>query len=125
MKKLLPMSCAQCVTHVLIQCREGGSNHHLSGGVTVDARLVSLKAGRTLSSDMQPGALKAAYGRQLSFHGGIDMQRLLPHGTPDAVTAEARRYCELLGVGGGYILGPAHLFQPDVPPENTLAVYRA
>ena len=23
----------------------------------------------------------------------------------------------------GYILGPAHLFQPDVPPENILAVY--
>jgi hypothetical protein len=27
--------------------------------------------------------------------------------------------------GGGYILSPAHLFQPDVPPENILAVYRA
>jgi hypothetical protein len=31
----------------------------------------------------------------------------------------------LLGAGGGYILGPAHLFQPDVPPENILAVYPA
>ena len=28
-------------------------------------------------------------------------------------------------VGGGYILGPAHLFQPDVPPENILAMYDA
>ena len=72
---------------------------------------------------MQPGALKAAYGQRLSFHGGIDMQRLLPHGTPDEVAAEARRYGELLGAGGGYILGPSHLFQPDVPPENMLAVY--
>ncbi len=27
-------------------------------------------------------------------------------------------------VSGGYILGPTHLFQPDVPPENILAVYR-
>lgn len=78
-----------------------------------------------VSPDIQPGALKAAYGRQLSFHGGIDMQHLLPHDTPDEVTAEARRYGELLGAGGGYILGPAHLFQPDVPPENILAVYRA
>ena len=75
--------------------------------------------------DMQPEKLKAAYGRQLSFHGGIDMQHLLPHGTPEQVTAEARRYCERLGAGGGYILGPAHLFQPDVPPENILALYRA
>lgn len=29
-----------------------------------------------------------------------------------------------LGSQRGYILGPAHLFQPDVPPENILAVYR-
>jgi uroporphyrinogen-III decarboxylase len=28
------------------------------------------------------------------------------------------------GAGGGYILGPAHLFQPDVPPENVMALYR-
>ena len=51
------------------------------------------------------------------------MQRLLPNGTPAEVAAEARRYCQVLGRGGGYILGPAHLFQPDVPPENILAMY--
>jgi uroporphyrinogen decarboxylase len=75
--------------------------------------------------EMQPAALKAAYGPHISFHGGIDTQHLLPHGAPEEVTAEARRYCELLGANGGYILGPAHFFQPDVPPENILAVYRA
>ncbi len=73
--------------------------------------------------DMAPERLKAKYGDRLSFHGGIDMQKLLPFGTPEQVRAEARRYCEVLGRGGGYILGPAHFFQPDVPPENVLAVY--
>ncbi len=73
--------------------------------------------------DMSPERLKADFGDRLCFHGGIDMQRLLPLGTPDQVRAEARRYCETLGHRGGYILGPAHLFQPDVPPENLLAVY--
>lgn len=73
--------------------------------------------------DMAPERLKADFGGNLSFHGGLDMQRLLPSGTPDAVRAEARRYCEVLGRNGGYILGPAHLFQPDVPPQNILAVY--
>ena len=58
------------------------------------------------------------------IHGGMDMQNLLPSATPEEVEAEARRYCEVLGKDGGYILGPAHLFQPDVPPENILAVYR-
>ena len=74
---------------------------------------------------MQPEHLKAAFGEQLCFHGGIDMQRLLPSGTPEQVALEVERYVEVLGKGGGYILGPAHLFQPDVPPENVLAVYRA
>jgi uroporphyrinogen decarboxylase len=73
---------------------------------------------------MQPENLKREFGGRLSFHGGIDLQNLLPSATPAQVEAEARRYCEVLGVGGGYILGPAHLFQPDVPPENILAVYR-
>jgi uroporphyrinogen decarboxylase len=75
--------------------------------------------------EMQPESLKRDFGDRLSFHGGMDMQNLLPHATPAQVEAEARRYCEVAGAGGGYILGPAHLFQPDVPPENILAVYRA
>jgi len=76
------------------------------------------------SPEMQPEGLKRDYGDRLSFHGGIDMQNVLPHATPAQVEAEARRYCEVAGADGGYILGPAHLFQPDVPPENILAVYR-
>ncbi|MBN1394878.1 MAG: hypothetical protein JW959_07635 [Pirellulales bacterium] len=74
--------------------------------------------------EMLPEKLAAEYAGRISFHGGIDMQRLLPHGSPEEVCAEARRYCEVLGRDGGYILAPAHLFQPDVPPENILAVYR-
>ena len=73
--------------------------------------------------DMEPTALKADFGERLCFHGGIDMQRLLPHGTPDEVSAGSQRYQEILGSQGGYILAPAHLFQPDVPPENVIAVY--
>ena len=73
--------------------------------------------------DMTPESLKADFGGQLTFHGGIDMQQLLPNGTPEQVRREAQRYCDILGSSGGYILAPAHLFQPDVPPENILACY--
>jgi len=72
---------------------------------------------------MSPERLKADFGDKLCFHGGIDMQGVLPKGTPDEVRAEVKRYCEVLGSGGGYILAPAHLFQPDVPPENIMAFY--
>ena len=74
--------------------------------------------------DMQPEGLKREFGGRLAFRGGIDMQHLLPSARPGEVKAEVRRYCEVLGKGGGYILAPAHLFQPDVPPENILAMYQ-
>jgi uroporphyrinogen decarboxylase len=74
--------------------------------------------------EMAPERLNAEFGGRLCFHGGIDMQKLLPLGTPDQVNAAARHYCDTLGRKGGYILSPAHLFQPDVPPENVLAMYR-
>ena len=70
-----------------------------------------------------PEALKADFGDRLCLHGGIDMQHLLPEGSPEQVTAEAQHYCDVLGEGGGYILSPAHFFQPDVPPENIIAMY--
>ena len=73
--------------------------------------------------EMSPERLKADFGSEICFHGGIDMQQLLPHGNPDEIRAEVERYGTVLGEGGGYILAPAHLFQPDVPPENVCAVY--
>jgi uroporphyrinogen decarboxylase len=73
--------------------------------------------------DMWPEALDARYGKRICFHGGIDMQHLLPHGSADEVRQAVQRYCQTLGREGGYLLGPTHLFQPDVPPENILAVY--
>jgi uroporphyrinogen decarboxylase len=73
--------------------------------------------------EMSPERLRAEFAGQISFHGGIDMQHLLTRGTPEQVRAEVRRYRDVLGSSGGYILGPTHLFQPDVPPENILAVY--
>jgi uroporphyrinogen decarboxylase len=78
-----------------------------------------------VNPEMAPERLEADFGGRVVFHGGIDMQHLLPCGSPDDVRAEVRRYCETLGQSGGYILGPAHLFQPDVPPENIFAVYDA
>jgi len=74
--------------------------------------------------EMEPECLARQYEGRISFHGGLDMQHLLPHGSPEEIRRAARRYCEILGRKGGYILSPAHLFQPDVPPENILAVYQ-
>jgi uroporphyrinogen decarboxylase len=71
--------------------------------------------------EMAPERLAAEFGGRLAFHGGIDMQRLLPLGTPEEVRAEARRYREALGPR--YIIAPAHFFLPDIPPANVRAMY--
>jgi len=74
--------------------------------------------------EMAPERLAADFAGRISFRGGMDMQHLLPHGSPEEVRTEARRYCDVLGRDGGYILAPANLFHPDAPPENILAVYQ-
>jgi len=71
---------------------------------------------------MAPESLKKFSG-EICFHGGIDVQRLMPFGTAEEIKAEAKRYAEAFGTG--YILCPAHLFQPDTPPENIVALYKA
>ena len=66
--------------------------------------------------------IKARFGADLTFWGGISTQQTLPHGTPDDVRREVREVAALLGNGGGYILSPAQAIQDDVPLENCLAL---
>jgi uroporphyrinogen decarboxylase len=75
------------------------------------------------AKDMDPERLKQKYGDRLAFWGGIDTQRILPFGTPDQVRAEVRRIVGTLGQGGGYVLNSVHNIQPDVPPENVVAMF--
>lgn len=70
-------------------------------------------------------ALKRDFGDALTFWGGIDTQRVMPRGTPQAVKDEARRRIDDLAPGGGYVLNTSHNIQADVPPENILALVEA
>jgi uroporphyrinogen decarboxylase len=67
-------------------------------------------------------ALKSRYGTVLAFCGGVDTQRVLPHGSPAQVAAEVRRVIDLLGPGGGYLLSSVHTVMNDVPADNILAM---
>jgi uroporphyrinogen decarboxylase len=60
------------------------------------------------------------YRGRLAFHGGLSTQRTLPFGSVADVRAESRRLLAL-GADGGYIFGPAHDVEGDVPLENMLA----
>lgn len=69
--------------------------------------------------------LKALYGRDLTFWGGIDTQRTLPFGTPEEVRAEVRRRTEDLAGNGGFVLAAVQNIRPEVKPENICAMFEA
>ena len=66
--------------------------------------------------------LKKEFGDRISFCGAIDTRNVLPNGTTDDVRAEVRRRILDLAPGGGYIATAVHCIQPDVPPENVVAM---
>jgi uroporphyrinogen decarboxylase len=68
--------------------------------------------------------IKAEFGDQLAFLGGIDIVHAMP-GSREDVIAEVKRRIQALAPGGGYILAPANHIQPDVPPENLVTLYDA
>jgi uroporphyrinogen decarboxylase len=75
------------------------------------------------SRGMEPAGLKAKYGQQLTFHGGVDIIKTLPRGSVEQVRQEVRARAQVLGAGGGYIMCSSHHIQPDTPLENVLAMY--
>jgi len=78
---------------------------------------------QTNAEGMIPEELKLEYGRQLCFHGGVDIQHILPHGSIDDVKKEVEKLIQTLGKDGGYILASTHNIQIDTPVENILTMY--
>jgi uroporphyrinogen decarboxylase len=74
---------------------------------------------------MDPVALKAQYGLRLSFWGCIGTQTTFPFGSPAEVRAAVHRLIETVGRGGGLLLAPTHVLEPEVPWENVLAFFDA
>ena len=70
-------------------------------------------------------ALKKRFGNNIVFCGGIDSHHVLPHGSVEDVRQEVRRVMQILGPGGGCMIGAVHTVMNDVPPENVLAMVDA
>jgi uroporphyrinogen decarboxylase len=65
-----------------------------------------------------PHELKEAFGARFAFWGAIDQQDLMPNGTAEMLEADIKEKIRVLGAGGGYMIAPAHIIQPDVSPER-------
>lgn len=105
--------------------------HHTCGSVRelipdfIECGLDILQSIQPKARNMDLAELKREFGRDLCFHGGVDIQELLPRGKPEAIRQDVKRLMEAGSTGGGYILCTAHNILPDVPIENILALYEA
>ena len=84
----------------------------------------SLQTIQAIAEGMDPYGLKADFNGQITLHGAVDVQGWLQQANADEIEREINRLMDEVGRGGGYILGPCHNFQPDIPVENVLTVYR-
>ena len=76
-----------------------------------------------VAPNMSPRVLKKEFGNDLCFHGGIDIQSVLPYVSADEVRNEVKNKMDILARGGGYIVSPSHMVQLDVPLQNIIEMY--
>jgi len=70
--------------------------------------------------------LKAEFGEDIVFwDGGVDTQKTLAFGTPEAVRAEVLERCRIFGPGGGFVFNAVHNIQANVPIANIAAMFEA
>lgn len=105
--------------------------HHTCGAVfpliprLIESGVRILNPMQPNAAQMEPERLKAAYGEQLTFWGGVDTQWVLPSGDAERVRTHVRELLSVFGREGGYVFAPAHVLQKDVPARSVLAMYEA
>ena len=88
----------------------------------IEAGFDILNPVQPMAKNMDPADLKAEFGNEISFLGGVDVQQTM-RGPVEGVRSEVRQRIEELGPGGGFVLAPSHNFGDDVPLENMLAFF--
>lgn len=74
---------------------------------------------------MDPEKLKMLYGDKLSFWGTIGTQTTMPFSKPCEIKEIVKRRIEIVGKGGGLLIAPTHMLEPEVPWENVFAFIEA
>jgi uroporphyrinogen decarboxylase len=81
---------------------------------------------QTSAKGMEPERLKREFGEKLTFWGaGIETQTVLPKGTSEDIRRQVKERIRILGPDGGFVFNTVHNIQPDVPPENIMAMFDA
>jgi len=105
--------------------------HHTCGSVVdiipdlIDCRLDILQSIQPEAKGMSLADLKRMFGNRICFHGGVSIQKTMPHGSPDDIRREIKSIAEIVKPDGGYIFCTSHNIQADAPVENVVALMEA
>ena len=92
----------------------------------IEAGVDILNPVQTSAKNMGPQQLKEEFGDQITFWGGgCDTQHVLPNASPDDISQHVTERIKTFAPGGGFVFNQIHNIQPDVPPENIIAMFDA
>ena len=92
----------------------------------IEAGVDALNPVQVSAAGMETGRLKREFGNDITFWGGgCDTQHILRNGTACTIRDEVKRRIDDLAAEGGFVFTQVHNIQPDVPPENIMAMYEA
>lgn len=74
---------------------------------------------------VDPFEVKKLYGDRLSFWGCVGTQTTMPFGTKEEIFEICKRLICEVGKGGGLLIAPTHVIEPEVPYENVEAFLEA
>ncbi|MEK6647309.1 MAG: uroporphyrinogen decarboxylase family protein [Candidatus Firestonebacteria bacterium] len=112
------------LTKAKIVLHSCGSSYRLLPQL-IEAGVDGINPLQTTAVDMDPVKLKAEFGNSLIFHGGVDLQHILPYGTVEEVREFVKNLIKVMSPGGGFILAACHSLPEDVPPQNIVAMLEA
>ncbi|MFA5015351.1 MAG: uroporphyrinogen decarboxylase family protein, partial [Actinomycetota bacterium] len=90
----------------------------------IDTGIDILNPVQPYAADMNLKKIKNEFGKYLCFHGGIDIPGMLHGRAIKDIEENIKEVIRVMAAGGGYILAPTHNIQPDIPPENVIAMYK-
>ena len=117
------------ISHFETYCHMRGMENALMDVIAepefLNAALDRIDAIQHICPGMEREALNRDFGDSFIFHGGVENQHVLPHGSADEVRREVTTCLETLGAGGGFIPSSCHNIQAGTPVENVLAMIDA